>query len=404
VSATRAAGDLPRDAVAALVALALLPGIGPSTLLGWLQDPGPAIAWGEVIAGRAAGLPGLHPPPRSTVAAMAVKAERVARSLDPGAVLDRHHTKGIQVLVHGQPGYPARLLRDPAPPAVLFVRGRAAGLDECSVAIVGTRNATQVGCRTAAELGRELAELGVSVVSGLALGIDGWAHRGVLDARPVHEPGMAVGDGWGPPLGVVACGLDRAYPVRHRQLHEQVAEAGALVSEHPIGTPPAPWRFPARNRIIAGLAGAVAVIESRSSGGSMLTVAEALARDRPVLAVPGHPSSPASAGSLDLLSEGALVLRDVQDVLVAIGRGGARPPRAPAPPGGAAGDGRPTDALARELLDLLETGPRSLEELVVASGCPVVQVAGAVDALVRCGRVARAGTWLQLAGELRGRG
>jgi DNA processing protein len=308
-------------------------------------------------------------------------------------VLGEHRAAGIEVLVHGDPGYPNVLLHDPAPPAVLFALGRTELLGAPAVAIVGTRNATHVGCRTAATLAGELADLGIQVVSGLALGIDGAAHRGViarLDA-PTPAPGL------GRPVGVVACGLDLAYPSRHRALHREVEVHGLLLSEHPMGTPPAPWRFPARNRIIAALGLALVVVESRATGGSMLTVGEALARDRPILAVPGHPSSPSAAGTLDLLSEGAIVLRDVDDVLVAIGRAGQRR-AAEEGTGAAAPDGRvPEHPMAGAILQLLTGTPRSLEELVAATERPVLEVARAVDELERLGRVVRSGAWLEAA-------
>ena len=177
------------------------------------------------------------------------------------------------------------------------------------VAIVGTRRCTRYGFDLARELGADLAAAGVQVVSGLALGIDGAAHRGALDAA-----------GGAPPIGVVASGLDVVYPRAPPAAVGGGRHRGSLLSECPLGTAPEAWRFPARNRIIAALADAVVVVESAGAGGSMYTVEEALARDRPVLAVPGSVRSAASAGTNRLLAEGAGVARDADDVLAAIGQ------------------------------------------------------------------------------------
>jgi DNA processing protein len=390
-------GEPPADELAALVALAGLPGIGPATLLGWWHGVGAVDAWRAAQAGRLHQLPGLHLPPKVTAAELADRAASVARRVEPSAVLEAHRLAGIRLLAHGWPPYPGALEDDPAPPAVLFARGRLEALQADAIGVVGTRNATHVGRRTAGELGRDLARQGVAVVSGLALGVDGAAHRGVLDEIARGSTGASVGR----PIGVVGCGLDRTYPSRHRQLHHEVVAEGLLLSEHPLGVAPAPWRFPARNRIIAGLSAALVVVESRSSGGSMLTVNEALARDRPVLAVPGHPSSQAAAGALDLISEGAHVLRDVEDAMVAIGRGGE----------GAAAKRRPTspprsadDPEQRAVLDLLALGPRSLEELVSSMGAGVVHVASVVDEMERCGLVVRSGGWIEMQGGGSARG
>lgn len=384
-------GEPPADELATLVALAGLPGIGPATLLGWWHGVGSVEAWRAAQAGRIHQVPGLHLPPKVTAAELAERAASVARQVDPPAVLEAHRVAGIRLLVHGWPSYPTSLVHDPAPPAVLFAVGRLDALQVEAIGVVGTRNATHVGRRTAGELGRDLARRRVAVVSGLALGVDGAAHRGVLDALAAATDARSLGR----PIGVVACGLDRTYPSRHRRLHQEVAAEGLLLSEHPLGVAPAPWRFPARNRIIAGLSAALVVVESRSSGGSMLTVNEALARDRPVLAVPGHPSSQASTGALDLISEGALVLRDVEDAMVAIGRGGERAtPSGPSAPSAAP----PPDPEQRAVLEQLALGPRSLEELVAAMGAGVVHVASVIDQMERRNLVVRSGAWIELPG------
>lgn len=294
---------------AALAALASLPDVGPARLTALLRRGTPA----EVLSALRAG-------------ALAVDAElaaacrrgdptnllgawcAAARALDEGALEAAHEEAGVSVLHPARHGWPAVLLDDPEPPAVLFARGDAGVLGRRpAVAVVGTRRCTRYGWDVAHDLGAALAAAGVHVVSGLAEGIDAAAHRGALDASGA------------PPVGVVATGLDVAYPRANRGLWGEVAEAGVLASEAPLGTPPARWRFPARNRVIAALADVVVVVESRARGGAMHTVDEAVRRDRPVLAVPGPITSAASAGSNRLLADVAVPLCDVDDVLLALG-------------------------------------------------------------------------------------
>ncbi|MEZ5138669.1 MAG: DNA-processing protein DprA [Acidimicrobiales bacterium] len=302
--------------------------------------------------------------------------------------LAHHRRFGIEVLVRGDDTYPDRLAGDPAPPALLFVDGSLAALDGRTVAIVGTRNATRLGCDTAAPLAAQLAATDIAIVSGLALGIDGAAHRAVVEA-------FGRGQRIAPPVAVVAAGLDRRYPRRHAELHAQVARRGAVVSEVPIGVAPTRWRFPARNRIIAGLADALVVVESRSAGGSMLTVGEALARDVPVLAVPGHPTAAASAGALDLICDGATPVRDAEDVRVAIGAGGATS----GAPGAADAGGADDDPRAVVALGVLDRGPTSLSELVAATGWTVSGASEVLLALELQGRIVRSGGWFERCGR-----
>lgn len=223
--------------------------------------------------------------------------------------------------------WPVRLLGDPAPPSELFVRGCSPrGADRPSVAIVGTRRSTGAGDRTAFELARGLVELGIDVVSGLALGIDGAAHAGAVDAvRSRVLAGAATLDSAhsarpripvaGVPMAVVGSGVDVVYPREHRQLWAEVVRSGCVTSEHADGVRPRRWHFPRRNRLIAALADVVVVVESGEAGGALGTVEEALLRDRPVMAVPGPLRSPASAGCLNLLADGAHVCRGLEDVV-----------------------------------------------------------------------------------------
>src|SRR3954452_23713677 len=227
---------------------------------------------------------------------------------------------GVAVHLHADPdsGYPSALAVDHEAPAVLFSKGDMSALVGPRVAIIGSRRCTRYGRDVAFDLGRSLAQAGVRIVSGLALGIDGAAHLGAL----------AAGDGAAPPVAVVGSGLDVVYPRAHRRLWSRVAGAGLLLSEAPLGARPEPWRFPARNRILAALADVVVVVESRAKGGSFHTVQAADQRGVTVMAVPGPVRSPASSYTNELLATGSPPARDVDDVLVAldlIGRGAARP-------------------------------------------------------------------------------
>jgi DNA protecting protein DprA len=172
-----------------------------------------------------------------------------------------------------------------------------------TVAIVGTRRSTRYGRRIAFDLAELLSDAGILVISGLARGIDGMAQRGALAGAS------------GSTVAVVGCGVDRAYPAEHRDLQQTISSCGAVISESPLGAAPQAWRFPARNRIIAGLADAVIVVESAEQGGSMHTVEEALARDRVVMAVPGPIGSSASVGCNRLIGEGAIPLVELVDAV-----------------------------------------------------------------------------------------
>lgn len=369
------------DVAGYLIALSLLPGVGPATVLACHRDGGVEAAWELVVAGRPRRVAALGPVLARLDAAAVALLVGAARALDPDHELRRHRADGRHVLVRGQPGYPARLAEDPAPPAVLFATGCLDALTRPTVAIVGTRNATRPGRDLAAQLGAELAAAGVAVVSGLALGIDGAAHQGALRA------GEAVP---GRPVGVIASGLDIAYPRRHVELHAQVARSGLLVSETPLGQRPVAWRFPARNRIIAGLADAVVVVESRSAGGSMLTVGEALYRGVPVLAVPGHPAAPAAAGTNDLLFDGAAIVRSVADVLDAIG---ISPAQAIRPAVGEASARLPPDQ--RSVLAAIGDTPAALAEIVARSGLPLDVASEALLRLEADQRVVRTAGWYE---------
>jgi DNA processing protein len=245
------------------------------------------------------------------------------------------------------------------------------------VAVVGTRRCTWSGRLVSRSLGRELAEAGVCVVSGLALGIDGEAHTGALEAAG------------GRPVAVVGTGLDVVYPARHERLWSEVATAGAVVSEYPLGTQPERWRFPARNRLIAALAEVVVVVESTERGGSMHTVDAALERDRVVLAVPGPVRSPASAGTNGLLAAGCPPCRDASDVLVALGLT-PRPAEDVAAP-------TPSDPESARVLDALGWEPATLDELAERLDSPLGPVAVHLTRLANAGWVVQRSGWWERA-------
>ncbi len=285
---------LPDEAYAA--SLAALPAMTPARLRALLHGRWARSAW-EAVRGEVAD-PGLQRIVGDDVALR----ERWRRAATDDVVEDiwgRCVALGLWVLLHGRSGYPAPLTHDPSPPPVLFVQGDAGALAHRRVGVVGTRNATPGGRRTARALGRELAGAGVAVVSGLARGIDGAAHQGVRDVL-----GDSAGDGAPGPIGVVGSGHDVVFPREHRELWNWVAGRGVLISEHPPGSAPLAGRFPQRNRVIAGLSEIIVVVESRATGGSLITVREAMKRDVDVLAVPGSLLNSAARGTNQLIAEG----------------------------------------------------------------------------------------------------
>jgi DNA processing protein len=234
--------------------------------------------------------------------------ERFRRGFDEASYKERLAARGLRFVGREESGYPTRLRELHDPPPGLFVRGDAAVelLREPAVAIVGARACSSYGSQVARLLGRELAAAGLVVLSGLARGVDGEAHRGALDAG-------------GPTVAVLGCGIDRDYPAAHAQLAARIGGRGLVISEYAPGVEPAPWRFPARNRVIAGLASATIVVEARDRSGALITADFALEAGREVFAVPGEITSGLSAGTNALLRLGATPLTRAEDVLEALG-------------------------------------------------------------------------------------
>lgn len=284
-----------------LVALLELPGMGPARLAALLAERTAEHAWQKLCQGWVPQLSGV---PRAVAAGWPA----AARAIDVDQLAERYARAGVTVLAPGDPGFPERLRDDVEAPALLFSLGEVEAVCGPAVALIGTRRATRYGLDMAAELGRDLRVLGITVVSGLAAGIDGAAHRGALSA------------GGGPvPVGIVGSGLDRPYPASNRQLWHQMGECGVLLSEAPLGSAPEPWRFPARNRLIAALSEVVVIVESYESGGSLITAEYADDRGRTLLAVPGSARSPASSGTHTLLrTRDARLCTSAVDVLAAL--------------------------------------------------------------------------------------
>ncbi|NLY50273.1 MAG: DNA-protecting protein DprA [Firmicutes bacterium] len=228
------------------------------------------------------------------------------RSFSLEQTLERLAAAKVQYVTLLDADYPERLKTIFDPPPVLYYRGTLSSEDTLAVAVVGSRRATAYGREVATKIAQELAEAGVTVVSGLARGIDSAAHRGALA-------------GHGRTLAVLGCGLDVTYPPENGRLYAQIAEQGAVLSEFPLGTPPEARNFPLRNRVISGLSRGVLVVEAARTSGSLITADCALEQGRDVYAVPGPITSPYSWGTNNLIKQGARVVQGVQDVLVELG-------------------------------------------------------------------------------------
>jgi DNA processing protein len=376
---------LPPDAY--IVALARLPRVGPARLRALLAAGEPAQVWRRLCRDQMSETTAevafdavLDPVPPAQRRTLLDSWCTAARSLDPSSYWRAHLDAGIGVTVSGSPAFPAVFAADDDPPTVLFWKGDLDQLAGMRAAIVGTRRASRYGRDVAFELARDLAAAGVAVVSGLALGIDGAAHSGALEAA-----GAA-------PIAVVGCGLDRIYPRAHAALWRQVIERGVIISEYPLGAPAAAWQFPARNRLIAALADALIVVESQHTGGAMGTAVEAARRGRVVMAVPGPVTAPSSDGTNQLLVDGCAPVRDAVDVLVALGRGAvprrrAAESRVEPPPSEAA------------VLDHIPWQASPIEQLLLATGLDLGALAMHLDALEAAGWISQRAGWVERIGR-----
>ncbi len=286
--------------IEALLGLYNLPEAGPARI-NWIlsqgSSPVEAVEW--LQAGKFC-QPEASWPKGLTNSLLRKWHSRIGR-FDFSGEMSRYSSVGITLLTSQSAHW--KLHDDPDAPHLLFAKGNLDLLHKGAIAIVGTRRCTSVGKRVAKDFGRSISQAGVAVVSGLASGVDRYAHEGALQAK-------------GGAIAVVGSGIDMAYPKGNAVLWETVSNQGLLLSEYPLGVAPRQWHFPARNRLIAALSAGVVVVESHARGGSLLTVEQALIRDKPVMAVPGSVLSAASEGSNKLLLDGATPVLNYQDALV----------------------------------------------------------------------------------------
>lgn len=360
-------GAPERDDLLDALRLALIPGIGPRLQQNLLQ------AFGSPAAILAAGRDQL------------LQVDGIGRKL-ADAILEYRHpvdaqreregcrAMGVSLHLRGQDGYPPGLARIPDPPLLLYTKGTLEPRDQLAVAIVGSRRCTAYGRRQAERIARALATAGMTIVSGLARGIDACAHRGALEAG-------------GRTIAVTATGLSIVYPPEHAELAEQIAARGAIVTESPLGQQPVPGLFPQRNRIISGMSLGVILVEASRNSGALHTARHAMEQGREVFAVPGPIDSLESEGCLDLIRDGATLVRNVDDVLEGLG-----PLMAPVQRTENEQVRSPLELTLNEqeraVLNQLGDDPRQLEEIVRGSGMDASRVMSTLTVL-EMKRVAR---------------
>jgi DNA processing protein len=327
--------------------LTALPGLGCTLshrLLTVFGSPGQLLAAGKAVA-RVDGV-------GSQLAAVFSSRKRVNQARCwADAEYGRICRQDVQLLCYSDPDYPDQLRTIHDPPLLLYCHGNLACLQEPSIAMVGSRAATSYGKRVSSMLAGQLARAGIVVVSGLAMGIDGQAHAGVLAAG-------------GTTVAVLGCGLDVVYPRFHAALYEQIREHGLLLSEYPLGTRPEGFRFPARNRIISGLTAGVIVVEATRRSGSLITARMALEQGREVFAVPGRIDSKKSEGCHWLLQQGAHLAQSGGDVLNELQLAATMYEQTVEPQ---AGQVQVSDA-EQQLLACLDVYSRDIDELAIKSG------------------------------------
>ncbi len=352
--------------------------VGPATYLRLMGEHGGAGAALAALPGlaRAAGVDGYTPCPEAVALAEWRAAQRA----------------GARMICLGDPEYPAVLADIADPPALIWAKGQIALLRRPMLALVGTRNASAMGTRMARRLAADLGAAGHVVVSGLARGIDALAHHAAL----------ATGT-----IAVMPGGLDCIYPAENLDLAAAIATQGLMISEMPFGLDPQARHFPRRNRIVAGLARAVIVVEAATRSGSLITARMALDQGREVMAVPGHPMDARAGGCNLLIRDGATLVRSAEDVIEALGHGvglpaaaplrarqnrasdtGAMAPDMPAPHAGwPAADG----GLEGQILACLGSAPVAEDQLIRDLGHPPRKIAQALAVLELAGRIDRAG-------------
>lgn len=276
-----------------------------------------------------------------------------------------------QVLTLGDADYPQGLLAIEDPPLMLYRMGMPVPAPQRALAVVGSRNPTPQGLQNARRFSRAFAQAGVTVVSGMALGIDGAAHDGALEGAAPEAVAT---------IAVVGTGLDRVYPRRHLELAHRIAERGMIVSEYPIGTPPLPQNFPRRNRLIAAFSQGTLVVEAALQSGSLITARLASEQGKEVFAIPGSIHSPHARGCHALLRQGAKLVESAQDVLEDLRYvlPAAAAPDAPEEPEG-----------ENALLDAMGHDPVGLDALIARTGIPAALLQAQLLELELAGHVAR---------------
>jgi DNA processing protein len=334
----------PSSAVRDLLALHLVPGLGPRLTTALLQRFGSAGAALQATAEQLQEVPHIG-------AKIARGLRQSMQRVDVDAELALMEKTSVRLLVRGQDGFPKSLEEIPDPPHLLYVRGTLQEGDSKAVALVGSRACTSYGRKVAERLAGELTRAGYTVISGLARGIDGMAHRGALKAG-------------GRTLAVLAGGLSRIYPPEHTDLANEVAAAGAILTESSMRMEPMAVMFPARNRLISGLSRGVVVIEAAERSGALITASHA--------AEQGLLDSPASAGVHQLLRKGAVLVRGVEDILEELE--GVRPTvefSRPAPP-------PVLDETQRRIWDFLAGQSKHVDDLAQQLGLSVPEITGAL--------------------------
>jgi DNA processing protein len=285
--------------------------------------------------------------------------------------LRRVERSGATVLTWDDPAYPRNLLNIAQPPPVLFVKGALVPADEWAVALVGTRHASAYGREVARELAGGLAASGVTVVSGLARGVDITAHRAALEAG-------------GRTIAVLGSGIDNIYPPEHKPVADSITQAGAVVSDYALGTPPDGANFPPRNRIISGLAKGVVIVEAGEVSGALITADFAAEQGRDVFAVPGNIHQRSSLGTNKLIQQGAKMVTGVADILEELNLALVTEHRT-------ARAALPADATEQRLLACLSAEPVHIDDLGTQIGLPIAQVSGALAMMELKGMVRQVG-------------
>jgi DNA processing protein len=340
--------------------LALVEGVGPRLRQALLERFGTAAAVFAAAPSELAAVPGIGPK-------LSARIARASDQSDARQTLDLCRQHGVRILTAADPAYSPALREIHDPPGVLFVRGSLSPQHALAVAIVGSRHATHYGLAQAERLAGSLARAGLTVVSGLARGIDAAAHRGALAAG-------------GRTLAVLGSGVLQVYPPEHASLATELQEQGALLSESPPLSPPLAGAFPQRNRIISGWSLGVIVVEASLQSGALITARHALEQGREVFAVPGRVDSRASQGCHRLIRDGAKLVESADDVLEELG-----PLVAPAP----AADGRPVhhpaelllNDLERQVLHHVAAEPTQVDQVIARSGLPGAQVLSTLTVL-----------------------